>query len=55
MTQKSFTPFRRDDPRPGGPRRIMTNVLRVSAFQFGNPGALLVLPKTHNPAPHMDY
>jgi hypothetical protein len=37
------------------PRRIMTDMLGVPAFQFGNPIALIVLSKGDNPALHKDY
>ncbi len=55
MIQKSGAGFCRGDPWLRRPGRIMTDMLGVPAFQFGNPVALIVLSKADNPALHKDY
>ena len=42
-SQCRLTPFRRNHPRPLGPRRIVTNMLVVAALQSRHP-VLLVVP-----------
>ena len=47
-TKMRLTPFARDDPRPGYPRRIVAHVQRVAAFEFCDPIVPLVLQESDN-------
>lgn len=42
----------RGDPGPLGPGRLVPDVLRVSALQFGHPVPLVIPVVAHDPAPH---
>jgi hypothetical protein len=53
MARKSVAALGGCDPWPRRPGRLMTDMLSVPAFQFGNPGTLFVLSKAHNSALHM--
>jgi hypothetical protein len=55
MAEKSLAPLFCRDPPPGGPGRVMTNMLRMAAFQFADPEAVFALSKADNPAPHKGY
>jgi hypothetical protein len=55
MTQESGPAFACGNPQPGRPGRVVTDMLRVPAFQFGNPLALFILPKADDPALHTNY
>jgi len=52
MPDESRATFLRDNPRPIHPRRIVPNMLRVSAFQLSDPIALFILAKAHDFAIH---
>jgi hypothetical protein len=40
----------RNNPRSQSPRRIVTHVKGMTAFQFGDPFAAIVLSEIHNPS-----
>jgi hypothetical protein len=52
VPEKFRAAFFRGDPRTVCPRRIVANMLRVSAFQFGGPVAVFVLTEADNPVSH---
>jgi hypothetical protein len=43
MADVAFAAFSGEDPGPGGPRRIVPDVLRMAAIQIGHPVQFLVL------------
>jgi hypothetical protein len=55
VSKKTRAAFFRNDPRTVCPRRIVANVLRVPAFQFGDPLTLLVLAEADNSAFHKNH
>ena len=52
LSKRFRTAFGRDDPWTVGPRRIVTNVLVVSALELGNPMLLFVLVEADDPSVH---
>ena len=52
MTNHSGAPFRCDNPGPVGPRRIVANVLIVTALKLRYPMLLLVLVEANDRSVH---
>src|SRR5690349_17199924 len=54
-TERRSAAFRRHDPRPVGPRRIVAHVLVVPALQLGDPMLLAVAVKADDAPLHARY
>jgi hypothetical protein len=55
VPEKSRAALFSSDPRTVCPRGIMANMLRVSAFQFGDPVTLFVLAETYDSSFHKNH
>src|SRR4051812_1428830 len=54
-SQRARAAFGRHNPWPVDPRRAMAHVLRVAAFQVGDPVPLVVLMKAGDASFHKDH